>query len=373
MRWPLRVAEATRTCRSCDIRGTVQHMTLRAVTRALGRTAPESLLDTKAALLYVDEVSVQWARQWMSPDEAKLLRSRAAAAENKRDPEFVALLDEREQHMLSELALVERHGLLADILTPDQGLLAAVTEALLRERPESEPPEIGLLAALGVDPLIVPPDHVPLVGGDPLPRRLVFLVPRDADNRADVQLWNPAQSIADLSDPRKAANADAVEVAFAARLLGELPAFPRADMADILDVRQRLADARTRFRAAMATAGRDLEDVPAVDFERELDAYRRQHVEPVLLDIREELEELRAVPTLLRALREKWSVPTVASIAVAAAMFDPAAVVAIGTSSAGVALGAREALARRDVHRRVRQQPFWYLREVDRRLHARGS
>jgi hypothetical protein len=93
-----------------------------------------------------------------------------------------------------------------------------------------------------------------------------------------------------LGAPQAAA---AAETALAARLLAELPAFPYADMADVLDVRERLAEPRTRFRAAMAAAGRDLADVPAREFAAAADAYRRENVEVAMLSIEEELEELR--------------------------------------------------------------------------------
>jgi hypothetical protein len=61
-------------------------------------------------------------------------------------------------------------------------------------------------------------------------------------------------------------------------------------------------------------------------------------------------------------------VPTVASLAMATAIFDPGAAGAAAGSAAGVALTAREALARRELKRQARQQPYWYLRAVDRTL-----
>src|SRR5699024_9353071 len=146
--------------------------------------------------------------------------------------------------------------------------------------------------------------------------------------------WTPATP--DRAMPRAQA-ADTAEAMLARRLLGDLPAFPHADMADILDVRARLTDARTRFRAAMAAAGRELVDVPAQDWTSAVAAFRREHVDEALLNIREELEELRAAPTLLRALREKWAVPAVMSVVVATTMLDPTAVAASAATSAGVA------------------------------------
>ena len=185
------------------------------------------------------------------------------------------------------------------------------------------------------------------------------------------EFWNPRHAAVALSSRGGAKDADAIETALAARLLGELPAFPHAEMADILDVREHLADARVRFRQAVATAGRELADVPVEDFDREVEAYRRRHVDPSLTAIREELEALRAVPTLLRSAEKRWAVPAIASLALGMVMLDPGAVAAVATSSTGIALAAREALARREIKRRVQQQPFWFLREAQRRLDRR--
>jgi predicted NBD/HSP70 family sugar kinase len=164
---------------------------------------------------------------------------------------------------------------------------------------------------------------------------------------------------------------DVAELRLAAHLLGELQAFPDADTADILDVRERLRDARVGFRAAMARAGRELADVPPDEFQAAADAYAREHVQPAVLGIREQLKELRAGPTLLRAVREPWAVPTVTSLAIATSMLDPGAVVGAGGSATAVALTARELLTRRGVRKQVRQQPFWYLREAGRALDER--
>jgi hypothetical protein len=105
-------------------------------------------------------------------------------------------------------------------------------------------------------------------------------------------------------------------------LLGDLLAFPNADVPDILDVRDRLTEARTEFRSAMAAAARDLIDVPADRFPAEVTAFRREHIDVARKRIDDELLELRAVPTLMRSLRETWAVPPVASLVVAAAMLD---------------------------------------------------
>ena len=203
---------------------------------------------------------------------------------------------------------------------------------------------------------VVPIGHIPMWGDRP-PKDVVWLA-ADAGEHAERPLAS--------APPARAA--DLAELTVAGQLLAELPAFPTADVADILDVRERLGDARIRFRAAMAAAGGALAEVPAAEFPAAVASYRREHVDAAVLNLREQMDELGAIPTLLRALREHWAVPTVASLAMATAIFDPGAAGAAAGSAAGVALTAREALARRELKRQARQQPYWYLRAVDRTL-----
>jgi hypothetical protein len=97
----------------------------------------------------------------------------------------------------------------------------------------------------------------------------------------------------------------------------------------------------------------------------------REAIDVALLGIREELDDLRATPTLLRMLKDERAVPVVASLAIAGVMLDLVAFGAAVASSTGVAAFAREVLAHREIKRRARQQPFWYLREVNRLLARR--
>ena len=158
------------------------------------------------------------------------------------------------------------------------------------------------------------------------------------------------------------------EIILATALLGELPAFPDADIDVVLDVRERLSDARIRFRSAIARAAAELADVPPSQFDQAIAMFRRQEVEPALLELRETLQDLGAAPTLLRMLKDKSSVPVVASIAIAAGVLDIGTLVTAGASAAAIATGVREALARREIGRAVRRQPYWYLRAVDESL-----
>ena len=98
--------------------------------------------------------------------------------------------------------------------------------------------------------------------------------------------------VKDAASPLQHA-AGSAEVTLAVSLLGDLPAFPDADIADVLDVRSRLADPLARLRATLAAAAHDLADVPAVEFAAAADAFRREHVDPSLVAVREELADLR--------------------------------------------------------------------------------
>lgn len=88
-------------------------------------------------------------------------------------------------------------------------------------------------------------------------------------------------------------------------LLGTLPAFPSASWDEISDVRDRLANSRTRFRAAIMTAATELAEVPLNELHTAAAHYRSRTVQPALADIDDALQELRVVPTLLRVATDK--------------------------------------------------------------------
>ena len=79
---------------------------------------------------------------------------------------------------------------------------------------------------------------------------------------------------------------DRAELALAtALLMGDLPAFPDADVDVLLEVREQLADARIRFRALMSTAAEAFVDIPPVEFEAQVDRFRRETVTSSSLNI----------------------------------------------------------------------------------------
>jgi hypothetical protein len=317
-------------------------MTLKVATRVCGPDWRQALASTKAALLYADEVQYQEADIVLWADDGWRFDMRNVPFLiplffNPTNPPDLRTAPAAEP--LRELERAEKAGVL-------RGGGLAWTLSLLRDPSDdaywqtwSPRPDLRQ----GLDVLAVTPDQPPVLD-DPLPQHVVVwdaasrLDPNDPARQghphrplasmvqdhppAPLQVWSPESAVSSaLGAPQAAA---AAETALAARLLAELPAFPYADMADVLDVRERLAEPRTRFRAAMAAAGRDLADVPAREFAAAADAYRRENVEVAMLSIEEELEELRAKPTLLWSLKEPWAVPAVASLALARPCSIPA-------------------------------------------------
>ena len=160
----------------------------------------------------------------------------------------------------------------------------------------------------------------------------------------------------------------------AQELLGSLPAFPSATLDVVLDVRDRLRVPRVRFRAAVSEAAETLKDVPNRELHGAIAELRRRTVDPAIEDVKETLEELGAVPSLLRVSSDRITVASVAaSMAVVAG--GAAGTIDLGVAAQALAAipafgsaAAREALARREISRRVTAQPFYLLHELDRRL-----
>ena len=101
--------------------------------------------------------------------------------------------------------------------------------------------------------------------------------------------------------PREMAPAN--EAALATRfIVDQVEAYADAEIDVLLDVRARLADPLTRFRAAMARASHEIETTGFdASFDVEARAVFHREVEPALLELRESLHELGAGATLRRA------------------------------------------------------------------------
>jgi hypothetical protein len=163
------------------------------------------------------------------------------------------------------------------------------------------------------------------------------------------------------------------EAAAAGRLIADLDAFPRAAMDELLDVRRELEQPLVRFRAALATLTAQFEAAAWEEgFEREVEDLYRQQVAPALLEVQQALEELGALPTLLRLTSNERVAAAAAGLGLAAAAavgYADLPTVIYGTSSAPLlAAGANEAAHRRDVKHSTAQNSFYFLYAAGRRL-----
>ncbi len=155
----------------------------------------------------------------------------------------------------------------------------------------------------------------------------------------------------------------------AAELLCSVSAFPEARVEDILDIRARVGPARVRFRQAVSAAAAELSDVSPADYMRALEEMSQRIVQPARLEIDETLQDLGAVPTLLRLASDRVTLGTaVAGLALAASSPVLGATGGAILAAPAAAAAAKEALERRSTRRRARQNPFWLLHEIDRNL-----
>jgi hypothetical protein len=175
--------------------------------------------------------------------------------------------------------------------------------------------------------------------------------------------------VADPHRPR------AAEAGIAGRLIGQLEAFPDADMDVVLDVRRRLQTPLIRFRAALAAASSQFATAAWDEaFAREVDDLFRREV-AALLEVREALDELGARPTLLRAAGRKETVGAVgAALALAAAggiaLMDLPALI-YGTPGVGIAVSAAaETAERRAARQEASRNAFYFLYRAETELNS---
>lgn len=96
--------------------------------------------------------------------------------------------------------------------------------------------------------------------------------------------------------------------------------------------------------------------------------FRRQSVDEAVLNIKEKLKELDAIPTLARLARNKATYPTAAALGLGAVQLSVSGILAAVLSGGAFATAAAEWNARREISRAAQQMPCWYLYEVDRRI-----
>ncbi len=152
--------------------------------------------------------------------------------------------------------------------------------------------------------------------------------------------------------------------ALANELVSGLEAFPLASMDVVLDVRGRIRQSLVRFRAAIAEASAELSATAAdPTFYRAVEDIRVRLVEPALLEIRESLEDLGALPTLGRGF------PTAAGgflgmVAGLAVDLGDLASASAGLGAAGAAV-VREGEYRRQSQLERRTNRFFFLYETN--------
>lgn len=319
----------------------------------------------KAALLYADEVTadamdIQWSTPWTLDAEGHLVDWESPSP-NTRPLERLA----------PELWLAKERGVLS--FWPEPGAMPEELPEKLRRAIKGS----ALWSAIR-DSWREEKREVAEEGGNP--GSWIYLDPDQmADSQLELEVQRQLHVIATKAVPvfassdqidrfilRPMLRPNVAEGAFANHVLASLPAFPDADMDVILDVRDRLADARTRFQAAVSGVADDLNDVPSDELNAASRALHLQHVAPAVLEVRETLEELNALPTLLRVVGDKSAAQILTGMAIALSAFD---FQAAGASSAALSSLAREASARRGIAKEAERMPFWYLHAADRLVH----
>src|SRR5215216_2829524 len=156
-------------------------------------------------------------------------------------------------------------------------------------------------------------------------------------------------------------------------LLGALEGFPDADMDVVLDIRERIAGSRTHFRAAMFKAAGELADGPEPELRAAVAEMRRLFVDPALLEIREQLDELGARRVLLRAASDRTAVAAAAAIVVTVAAATGIGAPLAAAVAPFVATAANEAERRAKQMGELRRRPYWLLHETGELLREVGS
>jgi hypothetical protein len=160
------------------------------------------------------------------------------------------------------------------------------------------------------------------------------------------------------------ASAPIRNIGMAQTLIVSLESFPMASMDVILDVRERLRPALVRFRAAIADAAKELDELPAdVGFAAAMEDLRVRKVGPALQEIQEELEETGARPTLLRGW-PKVAAGTIGLAAAAAVKAPELAQVAPLLAGASAAFTA-ELTERMKLRRSRERNQFFFLHAAE--------
>jgi hypothetical protein len=164
---------------------------------------------------------------------------------------------------------------------------------------------------------------------------------------------------------------DAREAAIAAALLGDLPGIGEVPMETLLEIREKTADSRVRFREAIGAASADLEGAPwDSGFEKTLRQVYRQHVEPARLEIQASFDD-RKVGNILRRLATAPGVLPAAAMIGASHALDLRVMTAtalVGEAPAIVSALTAELRHKRMVRKEAEHNGLFMLFDMKRRL-----
>jgi hypothetical protein len=170
-----------------------------------------------------------------------------------------------------------------------------------------------------------------------------------------------------LFQPSPLAPARSKQVSAAARFMGHLPAFERASIAEVLDVREELRAPLVRFRGAMITLERTIESAAyEADFVDRVDELYREQVAPALQEIDERVRDNVYLQRLIGELvpELKAIMGSILTIGTVAAADLPILIAGVATS-----LGTRSVIAaavaaaekRRQEGKAISQHTLYFL------------
>ena len=170
--------------------------------------------------------------------------------------------------------------------------------------------------------------------------------------------------------PSETESRHASQAAIAAHLISQVPSLATLPVDELLDIRNRVAPQRARFRAAVAELEAAIStDITDDQFQDALLEMTRLRVEPELEALRETLREERVLPTLARSapLTASGVIGLAASAAVGGPLLAGVAAVAAGLSGAV----AKEYLGRQEREADRRSHRLFLLFDLERALGKR--
>lgn len=344
----------------------------------------------KAAALYADRVTLASPNAIMlagvagltAPDSAERRDALIGMASVLPGSEDAVALYEDLKRRRGKLRGVERIALMRmeKILATSGDELGETVQELLEQAgmPDLERAmEAGVLGIHMLDLEDAKPDEFSSRVIDGLVKVLVASVSSNARTYPlfDDGAGGPVSSMVAEGLITDAPTAHSNEVGVAGRLIGQLEAFPTAEMDVVLDVRKQLRLPLIRFRAALARVSSEIES-PAWEteaFAREAEDIYHRHVAPALAELEAAMQQLGALPTLRRVLSDQKTL-----VSSSALMFSTAAGVGLahlphavfggGAAASLGAAGLAEAERRSQARRERESNDFYFLYQANCQL-----